>query len=193
MNAHRANHYRSIDRAPVFHTSRESPKQLRQATIDSSIMQNSSARRLSLAARARYGLMEHGPWPLVALAAIVANGAAGLAVHFEMLAFRSHLETSALTVIIVAWTAIQAIRRNMDELPVRRAAMLLLSLTCSQVLLGVGSYMNMLVPDTLPWFPIAHATCGVATFGAAVALSVLVYRRTHPEDEELAHGGVAIA
>jgi hypothetical protein len=76
---------------------------------------------------------------------------------------------------------------------VRRAAMLLLSLTFSELLLGVGSYMNLLVAGTLEWFAIAHAVMGIALFGSAVTLAAVLYRRVRPEDAEMAHGGVAIA
>ena len=100
---------------------------------------------------------------------------------------------SVVTMAIVTWASIQAIRRNLDAPPVRRAALLLLSLTFSQLLLGVGSYMNLLVADTLEWFPMAHTVMGIAVLGSAVALAATVYRRVRPEDAELAHGGVAIA
>ena len=98
-----------------------------------------------------------------------------------------------VTAAIVTWTGVQAIRRNLDAPAVRRAAMLLLSLTFSELLLGVGSYMNLLVAGTLEWFAIAHALMGIALFGSAVRLATVVYRRMRPEDVELAHGGVAIA
>lgn len=156
-------------------------------------MENPSGPRLSVAARARYGLAEHGAGPLLAVAAILTNSAAGAALHYGMLPFRTHLALSVLTAAIVAWTSIQGIRRNMDVPPVRRAALLLLSLTFSQLLLGVGSYMNFLVADTLVWFPVAHAIMGIVVLGTAVAFAVLVYRRMRPEDRELVHGGVAIA
>ncbi len=129
----------------------------------------------------------------MALAAILTNSAIGAALHYGTLPFRSHLAISVLTMAIVTWTSIQAIRRNLDSAPVRRAALLLLSLTFSQLLLGVGSYMNLLVAGTLEWFPIAHTAMGIAVLGSAVALAVLVYRRMRPEDRELAHGGIAIA
>lgn len=156
-------------------------------------MSNPSARRLSIAARARYGLAEHGPGPLLALAAILADGAAGAALHYEAIPFRTHLELSIVTMAVVTWAGIQAIRRNLDALPVRRAALLLLSLTFSQLLLGVGSYMNLLVAGTLEWFPVAHTVMGIGVLASAIALAAAVYRRVRPEDAELAHGGVAIA
>jgi len=50
-------------------------------------MDNPSAPRLSVAARVRYGLAEHGPGPLLALAAILMDGGAGVALqHFGVLA-----------------------------------------------------------------------------------------------------------
>ena len=156
-------------------------------------MNNPSARRLSIAARARYGVAEQGPGPLLALAVVLADGAAGAALHYDVIPFRTHLELSVVTMAIITWVSIQAIRRNLDARPVRRAAMLLLSLTFSQLLLGVGSYMNMLVPDTLTWFPIAHTVMGIGVLASAIALASAVYRRVRPEDAELAHGGVVIA
>jgi heme A synthase len=156
-------------------------------------MDNPSARRTSVAARVRYGLAEHGPGPLLALAAILTDGAVGVGLHFEIIPFRLHLWLSVATTTVVVWAGVQAIRRNLDTPAVRRAALLLLSLTFSQVLAGVGSYMNLLAAGTLVWFPIAHTAVGVAALGSAVALTAAVYRRMRPEDAELAHGGVAIA
>lgn len=156
-------------------------------------MDNPSPPKLSVASRARYGLAEHGSGPLLALAAILTDGAAGAALHYGVIPFRTHLALSVVVAAIVTWAGIQAIRRHLDVPPVRRAALLLLSLTFSQLLLGVGSYMNFLVPETLAWFPVAHTVMGIAVLGAAIALAVTAYRRLHPEDAELARGGVAIA
>jgi hypothetical protein len=156
-------------------------------------MQNPSARQLSGMARARYGVAEYGPAPLLALAALLLDGAAGAAFHYGLIPFRVHLQLSVVTAAIVTWAGIQSIRRNLDTPSIRRAALLLLSLTFSELLLGVGSYMNFLVADTLVWFPLAHAVMGIATLGAAVFLAGAVYYRVRPEDAELAHAGVAIA
>jgi heme A synthase len=156
-------------------------------------MDNPSARRLGLAARARYGLAEHGPAPLFALMAILADGAAGVALHFGAISLALHRDFSLFSAALVVWASIQAIRRNMDAPPVRRTALLLLSLTFSQLLLGVGSYMNLLAAGTLEWFLVAHAVMAVAVFAAAAVLAISVYRRVRPEDAELSNAGVAIA
>jgi heme A synthase len=156
-------------------------------------MDNPSARRLGLAARARYGLAEHGPAPLLAVMAILADGAAGVALHFGAISLPLHREFSLFVAALVTWTCIQSIRRNLDAPAVRRAALLLLSLTFSQFLLGIGSYMNLLAAGTLEWFPIAHALVAPAMLGSAVVLAILVYRRVRPEDAEISRAGVAIA
>jgi hypothetical protein len=94
---------------------------------------------------------------------------------------------------LVLWAAGQAFLRNMQTAGVRRAALLLVSLTFSQLMLGAGAYMNLLVAGTLEWFTVAHAVMGAFACCTAVAMAVLVYRQIRPEDAELAHGGVVIA
>lgn len=161
-------------------------------------MSNPSPRRLSWATRARYGLAEHGPAPLLALIAILADGIAGVALHFGAISLRTHLDLSMMAAAVNTWAGLQAIRRNLDAPPVRRAALILLSLTFSQLLLGIGSYMNLLsaysgMAATLEWFPVAHAAMAIALLGSALALAFVVYRRVRPDDAELTHAGVAIA
>lgn len=148
---------------------------------------------MSFASRVRYGLAEHGPGPLLALLGIVADMIAGVAVHIGALNLRTHLEFSVLITGIVSWASIKAFQRNMQVPSVRRAALLLMSFTFSQLLLGLGSYMNLLAFGGLAWFPIAHTVVAIAVFGSALALAIFTYRRIKPEDAELAHGGVAIA
>ncbi len=143
--------------------------------------------------RARYGLAEHGPAPLLAFLFLLADGAFGVALHFGAVAFRVHGTFSVLAAAVAVWAGVISILHNLDSPPVRRAALLLISLTFSQILLGVGSYMNLLAAGTLQWFPIAHAVMAVAALGASIALAAAVYGRIRPEDAELARGGVAIA
>jgi hypothetical protein len=76
---------------------------------------------------------------------------------------------------------------------IRRAALLLLSLTFSQLMLGTGAYMNLLTAGSLQWLTVTHAVMGIGTFGASLTLAALVYRQVRPEDAELVRGGVVIA
>ncbi len=156
-------------------------------------MNISPPRRLSLAVRVRYGLAEHGPAPLFASIALLAQGAVGVAFSHGLVGFQAHIAGACVAVALVLWAGVQAFLRNMQTAAVRRAALWLLSLTFSQVLLGAGAYMNLLAAGTLEWLTVAHAVMGVLAFGASVALAALVYRQIRPEDAELARGGVAIA
>jgi hypothetical protein len=149
--------------------------------------------------RARYGLTEHGPVPLFAVAALLLQGALGAAVRHDVADTIPHVAGAIITTGIVMWAGAQALINHIKERPIRRSAMLLLSLTFSQVLLGMAAYMSRLAASAqqasaaLAWFPALHAWVGSLTLGAAVRMALLVYRQMHPEDAELAHGGVAIA
>lgn len=156
-------------------------------------MKNSPRPQFSVAARIRYGLAEHGPAPMLAAAALLAQSAIGIAVSYGRAGFATHVAGACITVVLVLWAGVQAFLRNMQTVAVRRAALALLSLTLSQVLLGTGAYMNLLAAGTLEWLTVAHAVMGILTFGVSVALAALVYRQIRPEDAELARGGVVIA
>jgi hypothetical protein len=156
-------------------------------------MNNSQPRRFSVAARVRYGLAEHGPAPLLAALALLAQSAIGVVVSYGRTSVGAHLTGACVATGLVLWAGFQAFLRNMQTAAVRRAALLLLSLTFSQLLLGTGAYMSLLTAGSLPWFTVAHAIMGVLTFGASVTLAVLVYRQIRPEDMEMALGGVVIA
>jgi heme A synthase len=129
----------------------------------------------------------------MAAVALLLQSAIGAAVGYGRASFGAHLAGACVAVGLVLWAGVQAFLRNLQTAAVRRAALLLLSLTFSQLLLGTGAYMNLLAAGTLQWFTVAHAVMGALTFGVSVALAVLVYRQIRPEDAELAHGGVVIA
>jgi heme A synthase len=156
-------------------------------------MNNSQPRRFSVAARMRYGLAEHGPAPLLAAAALFAQSAIGIAVSYSKASFAPHFAGACVATVLVLWAGIQAFLRNMQTAAVRRAALWLISLTFSQLLLGTGAFMNLLAAGALQWLTVAHAVMAFVTFGASITLAALVYRQIRPEDAELAHGGVVIA
>lgn len=156
-------------------------------------MNNSPRPRFSVAARVRYGLAEHGPAPLLAAAALLTQSTIGAAVSYGRANFGAHLAGACVATGLVLWAGGQAFLRNMQTAGVRRAALWLVSLTFSQLLLGAGAYMNLLAAGAIEWLTLAHAVMGVVTFGASVTMAVLVYRQIRPEDAELAQGGVVIA
>ena len=108
------------------------------------------------------------------LGAMVRYGAAGVGFH---------IIGAVVATILVMWAGLR--------IPLRRPALVLLSLTFSQVFLGLGAYMARVVNAATPqpmhltvWFTVAHVAAGSLAFGAAVVLTMA---------PPAAHGGVALA
>jgi hypothetical protein len=101
-----------------------------------------------------------------------------------------------VTSVLVMWAGLQVLTRHLEAPRLRRPAMLMLSLTFSQVFLGVGSAANSLTAGGVPvwhWFRPAHVVVGTLTFGIAILLSLLVYGQPEPPEATLRQGGVAVA
>ena len=148
--------------------------------------------RISAAARLRYGLAEFGPMPLIAALILIAQALLGLGVRYGYVGVIAHMAGAAVSVVVVLWAGIQSILRHWDFPGIRRAAMLMVSCTFSQLLLGIGSYWSQL-NGGLEWFPALHAVAGLGAVIAAGILANRIYQRVHPEDEAMARGGIAIA
>ncbi len=148
--------------------------------------------RISAVARLRYGIAEFGPMPLIAVVVLLAQAALGLGVRYGGVGVVGHMAGAAVAIILVTWAGLQSVLRHWKLAPVRRAAMLMLSFTFSQLLLGIGAYWNRL-NGGLDFFPMAHAAAGAASLATAAVMAFQIYRRIHPEDEALARGGIVIA
>jgi cytochrome c oxidase assembly protein subunit 15 len=137
--------------------------------------------------------------PLIAAAALFGQGILGAAVRHGMAGVMPHIAGAAVATVLVMWAGLSTLMHHMENAPLRRAAMALLSLTFSQVFLGIGAYMARAVtadaPQPMPmmvWFTVAHVAVGSLAFGAAVVL-VMVSTRTDPMEAQLAHGGMVVA
>jgi cytochrome c oxidase assembly protein subunit 15 len=138
--------------------------------------------------------------PLIAAAALLLQTGLGAAARHNAASVVPHIAGAAVSTVLVMWAGLQVLMHHMENPPYRRAAMLLLSLTFSQVFLGMGAYMSRIAtadaPQPMPlmvWFTVAHVAVGSLAFGAAVALALIVYRDARPADAALAHGGMAVA
>lgn len=139
------------------------------------------------------------PAPLVAAVALFAQTILGAAVRYGVVLPVAHIVGAAVATILVMWAGLSILMQHMENPTLRRPAMLLLSITFSQVFLGIGAYMARIAyaaaPQPVPmmvWFSVAHVAVGSLAFGAAVALAMIVYR--HPRNEAvLAQGGIVIA
>jgi hypothetical protein len=111
----------------------------------------------------------------------------------------AHIVGAAVATILVMWAGLSILMQNMENATLRRPAMALLTITFSQVFLGIGAYMARIAyaasPQPVPlmvWFGVAHVAVGSLAFGAAVALAMIVYRHPRPE-AVLANRGIVIA
>ncbi len=117
--------------------------------------------------------------PLI-FALILAQTALGAAVRYGVIGLAAHLGGALVATLYLMWVSLSLLMNNMDNPSVRRPAMLLLSLTFSQVFLGIASYMARVVyvnaPQPMPlliFFTVAHVAFGSLVFGAAVLFTTL--------------------
>ena len=128
------------------------------------------------------------PAPLAAGALFIQTVLGAVARH-NLAGVIPHIAFAAVAILIVMWAGIQVLLRHMENPPFRRSAMLLLSLTFSQMFLGMGAYISRVMaaddPQPMPMmisFTVAHVAVGSLAFGAAIAMAIMV-----------GHGGVAVA
>jgi heme a synthase len=132
---------------------------------------------------------------LICTAALFAQTILGAGVRYGVLAPVVHIVGAVLATVVVMWSGLGILMRQMDNPKLRRAAMLLLSITFSQVFLGLGALMARVVyadaPQPMPMmvlFTVAHVAVGSLAVGAAVALAMLAR-----PDALGVHGGMVTA
>ena len=140
----------------------------------------------------------NGPWSaltLICTVALFAQTILGAAVRYGVVAPAAHIVGAVLATILVMWAGLSILMQNMDNPRLRRPAMLLLSITFSQVFLGIGSYMARVAyadaPQPMPMvvlFTVAHVAAGSLAVGAAVTLAMLAR-----PDAFRVHGGMVTA
>ena len=103
----------------------------------------------------------------VVLGANVRHGALGLT---------PHVIAAVVATALVMWSCMGTLIHHMEEDKLRRPALLLLSLTSSQLFLGLASYAVRMTlgdaPQPVPivvWTTVAHVVVGALAFAAATA------------------------
>ncbi len=124
-----------------------------------------------------------GTWAaptLLCTVALFAQTILGAGVRYGVVAAVAHIVGAIGAIILVMWAALTILMRQMDNPKLRRAAMLLLSITFSQVFLGIAAMTARIVyadaPQPMPimvLFTVAHVAVGSLALGAAVALAML--------------------
>jgi heme A synthase len=125
-----------------------------------------------------------GTWAaptLLCTVALFAQTILGAGVRYGVVAAVVHIVGAIGATVLVMWAALSILMQQMDNPKLRRAAMLLLSITFSQVFLGIAAMTARIVyagaPQPMPMmvlFTVAHVAVGSLALGAAVALAMLV-------------------
>jgi cytochrome c oxidase assembly protein subunit 15 len=118
------------------------------------------------------------PGPQIAAAALFAQTILGAAVRHGVAGPIPHVAGAIVATGLVMWASFPVLIAHMENPTFRRPAMLLLSITFSQVFLGIGAWMsrvaNLEAPQPMPMmvlFTVAHVAVGSLAFGAALALA----------------------
>jgi heme a synthase len=116
---------------------------------------------------------------MLAAVALFLETILGAAVRHGLIGPAVHVAGAIVATALVMWAALPALVSHADNPAVRRPATLLLSITFSQVFLGIGAWMARIAyidaPQPMPMmvlFTVAHVAVGSLAFGAAVALAV---------------------
>ena len=132
---------------------------------------------------------------MICAVALFAQTILGAGVRYGVTAPTAHIVGAVLATILVMWAALSILMQHMDNPRLRRPAMLLLSITFSQVFLGIGAYLARIVYADAPQpmglmvlFTVAHVAVGSLAVGAAVALAMLAR-----PDAFRVHGGMVTA
>jgi cytochrome c oxidase assembly protein subunit 15 len=125
-----------------------------------------------------------GPWAaptLLCTLALFAQTILGAGVRYGVVAPVVHIVGAVLATMLVMWVGLSVLIRYADDPRLRRPAMLLLSITFSQVFLGIAAMTARIVyadaPQPMPamvLFTVAHVAVGSLALGASVALAMLV-------------------
>jgi hypothetical protein len=115
---------------------------------------------------------------LAAMTSLFAQTILGAAVRHNVVGPIPHIVGAAIATMLVMWAALGTLMSHMDDAALRRPAMALLSLTFSQVFLGIAAFAARAAavgdPQPMPltvWITVAHVAVGSLAFGAAVALN----------------------
>lgn len=139
------------------------------------------------------------PAPHLATIALFLQSVLGAAVRHGLLGPISHVGGAVIATGFVMWAAFPVLISQMENPTLRRPAMLLLSITFSQIFLGIGAWMSRLAnldaPQPMPMmvlFTVAHVAVGALAFGASIALAKTL-RHYAPASPSMPREGMAAA
>ena len=131
---------------------------------------------------------DHGAPSLHALAAavpvcVLAQLALGAAARHRALGVLPHVIGAAIVTGMILWIVIRVLVHHSEHAPLRRSALILLTISISQVFLGIAAYMSRIATidavqpmAVMVGFTVAHVAVGALTMAASVVMAVEVFR-----------------
>jgi hypothetical protein len=100
---------------------------------------------------------------------------------------------------MILWMVVRVLVRHSSHAPLRRSAIVLLSIATVQVFLGIAAYMSRIATIDAPQpmavmvgFTVAHVAVGALTMAASVVMAVEVFRYVRRHAVEMALGGITV-
>jgi cytochrome c oxidase assembly protein subunit 15 len=130
---------------------------------------------------------DHGAPSLHALAAavpvcVLAQLALGAAARHRALGVLPHVIGAAIVTGMILWIVIRVLVHHSEHAPLRRSALILLTISISQVFLGIAAYMSRIATidavqpmAVMVGFTVAHVAVGALTMAASVVMAVEVF------------------
>jgi cytochrome c oxidase assembly protein subunit 15 len=130
---------------------------------------------------------------------VLAQLALGAAARHKALGVLMHILGAPLVTGMILWMVVRVLVRHSSHEPLRRSALILLSIATVQVFLGMAAYMSRIATIDAPQpmavmvgFTVAHVAVGALTMAASVVMAVEVFRYVRRPVEELAASGLTV-
>jgi cytochrome c oxidase assembly protein subunit 15 len=130
---------------------------------------------------------------------VLAQLALGAAARHKALGVLPHVAGAGIVTGMILWIIVRVLVRHSSHAPLRRSALVLLSIGASQVFLGIAAYMSRIATIDAPQpmavmvgFTVAHVAVGALTMAASVVMAVEVFRHVRRPVEEMATSGITV-
>jgi heme a synthase len=114
---------------------------------------------------------------------VLAQLALGAAARHKALGVLPHVVGAAVVTGMILWIVVRVLVRHAGHAPLRRSALVLLTIATSQVFLGIAAYMSRIATmdavqpmAVMVGFTVAHVAVGALTMAASVVMAVEVFR-----------------
>jgi len=114
---------------------------------------------------------------------VLAQLALGASARHRALGVLPHIVGAAVVTGMILWIVIRVLVHHSNVTPLRRSALVLLTIAVSQVFLGIAAYMSRIATADAPQpmalmvgFTVAHVAVGALTMAASVVMAAQIFR-----------------